>query len=136
MHTIWIIDNSLVVRKIVETSLGRAGYQVRSFADGVEALRELTTLQRSPRATFPKVIILELKLPRMDGYDVLQKLKQHACLEHTRILILSVRDGILDRLKGRIAGATAYMTKPFRTQELASVIAELLLRSAPLSVGQ
>ena len=134
MHTIWIIDDSLVVRKIVEFSLGRLGYQVRSFVDGVEALRALTALHQNPFLSLPEVIILDISLPRMDGYDVIRAVKARASVAQIPILILSARDGVMDRLKGRLVGATGYMVKPFRTQELATTIANLLPQPSLLPI--
>ena len=132
-HMIWTIDDSLVVRKIIEFSLGRSGYQVKGFVDGVEALRALVSLQHMA-APLPEVIILDITLPRMDGYKVLQVLKERAGLADIPILILSARDGIIDRLKGRLAGAADYMVKPFRTQDLETVITGLLPQRSLVAV--
>lgn len=113
-----VIDDSLVIRKILETCLQRAGYEVRSFADGVEALRWLAT----PEARIPALILVDLGLPKLDGYEVIRHLKARPAFEQTVFVIVSRRDGVLDRLKGRLAGAHAYLTKPFQTGEVLAVV--------------
>ena len=115
---VMVIDDSLVIRKILETCLRRAGYAVKSFPDGVEALRWLNTGD----ARLPNLIVVDLGLPKLDGYEVIRLLKARPDLERTALVILSQRDGILDRLKGRLVGAYAYLTKPFKTDQLVAVI--------------
>src|SRR5579859_3502058 len=111
---VMVIDDSPTICKILETCLHRAGYEVKSFEDGVEALRWLN----SADANTPDFIFVDLGLPKLDGYEVIRLLKAKPALEHTTLVILSRRDGILDRLKGRWVGAQAYPTKPFKTQEI------------------
>ena len=115
---VMVIDDSLVIRKIVETCLHRAGYEVKSFPDGVEALCWLNTTE----ACIPDLVIVDLALPKLDGYQVMQQIKARPALERTRLVILSRRDGVLDKLKGRLAGAHTYLTKPFQTGELLAVV--------------
>lgn len=115
---VMVIDDSLVIRKIVQTCLRRAGYEVKSFPDGVEALCWLNTTE----ARIPDLVIVDLALPKLDGYQVMQQIKARPALERTRLVILSRRDGVLDKLKGRLAGAHAYLTKPFKTGELLAVV--------------
>ncbi|HJT59808.1 MAG TPA: response regulator [Ktedonobacteraceae bacterium] len=115
---VMVIDDSLVIRKILEICLRRAGYEVKSFPDGVEALRWLNTGD----ARLPHLIVVDLGLPKLDGYEVIRLLKARPGLEHATLVILSQRDGILDRLKGRLVGAHAYLTKPFKTDQLVEVI--------------
>src|SRR5437870_2783432 len=98
---VMVIDDSLVIRKIVETCLHRAGYEVKSFPDGVEALCWLNTTE----AHIPDLVVVDVGLPKLDGYQIIQQIKMRPALEHTKLVILSRRDGILDRLKGRLVGA-------------------------------
>ena len=116
LHTpqILIIDDSVTVRKIVEVCHQRVGYHVQSFAEGVTALQWLA---RAPGG-IPPLIYLDIELPRLDGYRVAQVLRDRADFAQTTLIILSGRDGVTDRLKGRLSGATAYLTKPFRVQDL------------------
>jgi twitching motility two-component system response regulator PilG len=115
---VMIIDDSLTVRKIIETSLRREGFASVSYPDGIEALRALNE-RRHP---IPDLVILDIGLPRMDGYEVARHLKTKQQFGNTTIVMLSRRDGVIDRLKGRLAGAKDYITKPFRTQEVMSVV--------------
>ena len=115
---VMVIDDSATVRKIVETCLGREGFEVLGFQDGLEAIRWLG----GPQARVPDLVILDIGLPKMDGYEVARRLKTKSQFSNTVIVMLSRRDGVIDKLKGRLAGAKDYLTKPFKTQELISVI--------------
>ena len=115
---VMVIDDSPTVRKIVEISLRRAGYDVNSFQDGVEALRWLTTAQ----ARIPALALVDLGLPKLNGYEVIRLFRARPTCEQTMFVIVSRRDGVLDRLKGRLVGASAYLTKPFKTAELVAVV--------------
>lgn len=126
---VMVIDDSPTICKILETCLHRAGYEVKSFPDGVEALCWLNTRE----ACLPDLIFIDLGLPKLDGYEVIRLLKAKPALEHTMLVILSRRDGILDRLKGRLVGAHAYLTKPFKTQQILAVVQAHL---GTLVVGQ
>ncbi len=115
---VMIIDDSPTVRKIVETCLCREGFEVQGFHDGVEAMRWL----HQPASRLPHLVILDVELPKMDGYEVARRLKGKPQLRSTVIIMLTRRDGLLDRLKGRLAGASVYLTKPFKTQELVAAV--------------
>jgi twitching motility two-component system response regulator PilG len=115
---VMVIDDSLVIRKILETCLRRAGYEVKSFSDGVEALQWCSTAE----ARIPALVLVDVGLPKLDGYDVIRYLKAKPALVRTVFVIVSRRDGVLDRLKGRLVGAHAYLTKPFKTQDLLTII--------------
>jgi twitching motility two-component system response regulator PilG len=139
---VMIIDDSPTVRKIIETSLRREGFQsvkypeeietlrastdprssmpdlVVSYADGIQALGALT----DPRHPIPDVVILDIGLPKMDGYEIARHLRTKQRFNNSVIIMLSGRDGVIDRLKGRLAGAKEYLTKPFKTQDVLSAI--------------
>lgn len=119
---ILVIDDSATVRKILETCLRREGFQVESFHDGVEAIRWLT----GPQARIPDLMWLDIGLPKLDGYEVARCLKNRPQFSKTVIAMLTRRDGVIDRLKGRLAGAKVYMTKPFKTQDIVCVTRSLL----------
>ena len=115
---VMVIDDSPTICKILETCLHRAGYEVKSFGDGVEALLWLNAAQ----ARIPALIFVDLGLPKLDGYEVIRLLKARPVLASSVLVILSRRDGVLDHLKGRLVGAHAYLTKPFKTQQILAVI--------------
>ena len=113
---VMVIDDSATVRKILETCLRREGFDVRGFVDGVEAMRWLTET-----AYIPDLVLLDIALPKMDGYEVARYFKTKPQFSNTIIVMLSRRDGVLDKLKGRLAGAKDYLTKPFKTQEIVAL---------------
>src|SRR5438309_11999441 len=115
---VMVIDDALVVRAILDTCLRRAGYEVTCFEDGLQTLGWLNTAQ----ARIPDLILVDLGLPRLDGYEIIRLLKARPALEDTVLVILSGRDGLLDRIKGRLVGAHAYLTKPFRTQTILEIV--------------
>jgi twitching motility two-component system response regulator PilG len=108
-----VIDDSPTVRKIIEVTLRREGVEVVSYPDGVEALRAITT---RPCGRLPDLLFLDLELPRMNGFEIARYLRSQPQWNRTAIVMLSRRDGIVDRLKARLAGAQAYLTKPCTTQ--------------------
>ena len=121
--SIVLIDDSLIVRKIVETWLRREGYQVTSYEDPVPALQDL---KQAAQTAPPDLLIVDIGLPHMDGYDVIRLIRSNDAFQRTPIVVLSRRDGVWDRLKARLAGANDYITKPFKTQELTAVVQKLL----------
>lgn len=128
---ILVIDDSVCVRKNVEITLRREGYATLGFADGIAALRWLA----SEEAQVPALIFLDLTLPKMDGYTVLLHLKKRAATAHIPVVILSNRTGLIDRLKGRLAGACVYLTKPFRQQTIMEIVRAQLASSVTVPVA-
>lgn len=120
---IWVIDDSPTVRKIFETCLPPEGFEVKSFRDGMEALTHLNT---QPDGRLPDLVIVDIVLPKMDGYDVLQRLRAKAVLSETVFVAISRRDGVLDRLMARLAGAVAYINKPFTLADVFTVLRQQL----------
>lgn len=118
---ILVIDDSPTIRKVLEVCLQEEGYEVVSFADGIEAMRWLAHTQQCPG-----LILLDLHLPRMDGFEVARRIKQHPVFSQTVIITLSRRDGTLDRLKGRLAGIQASLPKPFQTEALMEIVRRYL----------
>jgi DNA-binding response OmpR family regulator len=118
---VMIVDDSPTVRNIVRLCLGREGFEVKSFCDGVVAMKCFTRERR-----VPDLIILDVGLPRLDGFEVARRIKRHAIFEETVIVILSRRDGMMDKLKGRLSGAKEYLSKPFKTEMLVAVVEKYL----------
>lgn len=113
---ILVIDDSITVRKIIEVCLRRAGCNVKGFGDGIEALRWLV----SAEGHAPDLVLLDINLPKMDGYEVARRLKSQC---QTTIIMISRRSGMVDRFKARMAGVDGYLTKPLTTQTLLAVAA-------------
>ncbi len=119
---VMVIDDSATVCKIIETSLRREGYEVRYFTDGIQAMQWLIM----PEAHIPDLVFVDLCLPKMDGYEVIQRLKAKSSFARTIFVIISRRDGLVDKLKGRLAGAKTYLTKPMKIQDILTITHECL----------
>jgi len=112
---ILIVDDSPTVRKIVQLTLQREGLAVISASDGLGALAAVTDYQ-------PDLILLDIVLPHMDGYSICQIIRKNPDFRETPIIMLSGRDGIFDKMRGRLAGSSEYLTKPFDSHELAQTV--------------
>lgn len=100
------VDDSLTVRKLVSVTLERKGFRVLTAADGLQAIACLD------RAT-PDLVLLDITMPKMDGYDVCRTMKRMPSLKSIPVLMLSGKDGLFDKMRGKLSGATDYLTKPF-----------------------
>jgi twitching motility two-component system response regulator PilG len=120
---VMIVEDSQTVRKIIETSLRREGFDYVSFVDGIDAMRAITE-RKLPQ--IPDLVVLDIGLPKMDGYEFARRLKTKPEFNHTVIIMLTNRDGVIDRLKGRLAGAKEYITKPFKTQDVIAIVENYL----------
>jgi len=119
---ILVIDSSMTVRTIIRDCLARDGFLVVTFADGFQTLRWL-----SAQPVFqPDVILLERETPRLDWYEVARRLQAHPACSQSILVLLSQRDGTLDRIKALLLGAQDSLTKPFRVQDLRAVIQRCL----------
>jgi twitching motility two-component system response regulator PilG len=117
-NLVMVIDDSLTVRKIMESSLRREGFQAISFPDGLQAMNALS----NGEIPVPDLVLLDIGLPKMDGYQIARAFKQKNRLGNTVIIMLSGRDGVFDKLRGRLAGAKEYITKPFKPAEVIAVV--------------
>jgi twitching motility two-component system response regulator PilG len=122
-NLVMIVDDSLTVRKILEVSLKRAGAEVIAYTDGITALDALTT---GKLTRLPDVIILDIMMPKLNGFTVARLLRSKQYLRHIPIIMLTSRNSMLSQVRGRMAGATEYITKPFKTQELVEVVNRFL----------
>ena len=125
---VMVIDDSPTVRKLLEVSLRRAEIDVVSYPDGIEALRAVSLGQLD---RLPDLLFLDLELPRMNGFEVARLLRANPQWNGTVIVMLSRYDGIIHRLKARLAGTQAYLTKPFTTHTIVDVVNTCLERAQP-----
>jgi CheY-like chemotaxis protein len=121
--SVMVIDDSMTVRTVVEACLRRTGVQVTSFGDGLAAMGALARGE----VAVPDVVLLDIGLPKMDGYEVARILRSKPELGQTTIIMLTAHDGVLDRLRGKLVGASAYITKPFRVSHVVDVVHHYLL---------
>ena len=120
-----VIDDEDDIRMLVVELLGRAGYEVLEAADGRAGLRIL-------HATVPDLILLDVSMPALDGWQTLERIRD---LSDVPVIMLTARDGELEKVRGLKAGADDYVTKPFGRQELLARVEALLRRgSEPLVI--
>jgi twitching motility two-component system response regulator PilG len=117
-----VIDDSPTVRKIIEGALLRNGYAVASFENGLVAMQSLM----SGATPIPAVVLLDIQLPELDGYQVARLLRSKPELKDTKIVMISSQSGPFDRFRGRVAGAFHYITKPFNSMDVLEVVRQAL----------
>jgi twitching motility two-component system response regulator PilG len=118
-----LVDDSRVVRKIVEMTLWRERIEVVSATDGLGALAAVRDAQ-------PDLMLLDILLPRMDGYQVCHVVRHHQDYRDLPILLLSGKDSMVDRVRGRLAGSNDYISKPFEPAELVWMVKRYLATPA------
>ena len=123
---VMVLDTSPTTRKILEVILRREGHRVVCFDDSLEALQFLS--RHGPA----DLLFLSLDLPRMDGFDMLKYLKgQPRFRTMIPIVLLREQDGILERIKARLAGAQLVVIKPLVRQQIVALVSAYLCQSAP-----
>ena len=118
-----VIDDSKTIRRTAETLLQKAGCEVITAADGFEALGKIVDGR-------PNVIFVDIMMPRLDGYQTCALIKNNQMLRSTPVIMLSSKDGLFDRAKGRMVGAEQYLTKPFTRDELLGAIRRYAVKAA------
>jgi twitching motility two-component system response regulator PilG len=112
-----IIDDSNTIRRSAEMFLRQAGFEVILAEDGFDALAKISDHQ-------PQVIFVDIMMPRLDGYQTCALIKQNPSLKSTPVIMLSSKDGVFDRARGRLAGSDRYLTKPFTKEGLIDAVKE------------
>ncbi|MBK9216803.1 MAG: response regulator [Chloracidobacterium sp.] len=110
-RTILVVDDSPTVRKLIAGKLEKCGHTVICAADGVEALDQL-------EAGLPDLVLLDIAMPRMDGYEVCKQIRANPEARDLPVVMISGKDGFFDKVRGRMAGTTGYVTKPFGPETL------------------
>jgi twitching motility two-component system response regulator PilG len=110
-----VVDDSPTVRKIVQLTLQRERIHVVTAGDGLSALAAVADEQ-------PDLILLDIMLPRMDGYNICQVVRHNMAFRDMPIIMLSGKDGLFDKMRGKLAGSTEYITKPFDSAELVQTV--------------
>jgi len=112
---VMVIDDSKTIRRTAETLLKKAGCDVLTAENGFEALPIIS-------AQHPDILFIDIMMPRLDGYQTCSLIKNNAKFQNTPIIMLSSKDGLFDRAKGRVVGAEQYLTKPFTREDLLGAI--------------
>jgi twitching motility two-component system response regulator PilG len=110
-----VIDDSNTIRRSAEMFLRQAGYEVILAEDGFDALAKISDHE-------PQVIFVDIMMPRLDGYQTCALIKQNPILQSTPVIMLSSKDGVFDRARGRLAGSDRYLTKPFTREALLEAV--------------
>lgn len=112
---VMVIDDSKTIRRTAETMLLNAGCEVITAIDGFDALAKIAD-------NHPGIIFVDIMMPRLDGYQTCALIKNNSAFKATPVIMLSSRDGLFDKAKGRIVGSDQFLTKPFSRDELLNAI--------------
>jgi twitching motility two-component system response regulator PilG len=113
---VMIVDDSPTVRKLVTVTMERQGHRVITAADGYEAV------DRVREDGVPDLILLDITMPGVDGYQLCKFFKQNTTTAHTPVVMLSGKDGFFSKVRGKMAGSTEYITKPFKPESLLQLV--------------
>ena len=120
--TVLIVDDSPTVRKIVAVTLERQGYRVLAASGAIEALARINE-------ALPDLILLDIAMPHMDGYQLCKLIKGNTLTKSVPVVMLSGKDGFFDKVRGRMTGATHYITKPFEPATLIEAVQKYCRRN-------
>ena len=120
---VMVIDDSNTIRRSAEIFLVQAGCQVVLAEDGFDALAKIADHQ-------PDVVFCDIMMPRLDGYQTCALIKKNPRFQATPIVMLSSKDGLFDRARGRMVGCDQYLTKPFTKDSLLQVVAAFAPRQS------
>ena len=112
---VMVIDDSKTIRRTAETLLKNVGCEVITAIDGFDALAKIVDHH-------PHIIFVDIMMPRLDGYQTCALIKNNRAFKMTPVIMLSSKDGLFDKAKGRIVGSDQFLTKPFSRDELLSAI--------------
>ncbi|OJZ18699.1 MAG: two-component system response regulator [Thiobacillus sp. 65-29] len=114
---VMVIDDSNTIRRSAEIFLNQVGCEVILAQDGFDALSKITDHE-------PDVVFVDIMMPRLDGYQTCSLIKRNAKYRTTPVIMLSSKDGLFDRARGRMVGSDEYLTKPFTKDTLLSAVRE------------
>jgi len=123
---VMVIDDSNTIRRSAEIFLVQAGCQVVLAEDGFDALAKIADQQ-------PQVIFCDIMMPRLDGYQTCSLIKKNTRFKSTPVIMLSSKDGLFDRARGRMVGSDQYLTKPFTKDSLLQVVADFATHNPPVT---
>lgn len=112
-----VIDDSNTIRRSAEIFLRQAGHEVILADDGFDALAKINDHQ-------PQLIFCDILMPRLDGYQTCAIIKRNPRFAQVPVIMLSSKDGVFDKARGRMVGSDDYLTKPFTKEQLLRVVAQ------------
>ena len=111
-----VIDDSNTIRRSAEIFLRQGGYEIYLAEDGFDALSKVIDHQ-------PHIIFCDILMPRLDGYQACAIIKRNPAYANVPVVMLSSKDGVFDKARGRMVGSDAYLTKPFTKDQLLQAVA-------------
>ena len=118
-----VIDDSKTIRRTAETLLAKEGCEVFTAVDGFDALSKIADHR-------PDIIFVDIMMPRLDGYQTCSLIKHNKVFRSIPVIMLSSKDGLFDRARGRMVGSDQYLTKPFTKESLLRAVATHVVRPA------
>ncbi len=112
-----VIDDSNTIRRSAEIFLRQAGHEVILAEDGFDALAKINDHQ-------PQLIFCDILMPRLDGYQTCAIIKRNPRFAQVPVIMLSSKDGVFDKARGRMVGSDDYLTKPFTKEQLLRVVTQ------------
>ena len=110
-----VVDDSATIRRSAETMLANEGFRVITAENGFEALSKITRHH-------PDLIFVDIMMPRLDGYQTTAIIKNNSEFKDTPVVMLTSKDGLFDKARGRVVGSDLYLTKPFTREELLTAV--------------
>lgn len=112
---ILVIDDSNTIRRSAESMLRKEGYEVETSTDGFDALSKIARIK-------PDLIFVDIMMPRLDGYQTCAIIKNNDEFKNTPVIMLTSKDGLFDKARGRVVGSDLYLIKPFTRNELIEAV--------------
>ena len=119
-----VIDDSKTIRRTAETLLAKEGCEVFTAVDGFDALTKIADHQ-------PDIVFVDIMMPRLDGYQTCALIKKSGKHRATPVIMLSSKDSLFDRARGRMVGSDEYLTKPFTKESLLKAVEAHLAQRSP-----
>jgi DNA-binding response OmpR family regulator len=117
---ILVVEDSMVTRKVIARTLIASGYEVFEAKNAHEALTDFDVRN-------PDLVLLDIVLPGKDGYEILAEIRQKPQYAKLPVVMLTSRDSLFDRLKGKVSDANEYLTKPFQPDQLLTIVRKYLI---------
>jgi twitching motility two-component system response regulator PilG len=118
---VMVIDDSNTIRRSAEIFLSQSKCEIILATDGFDAMAKIID-------SHPDVIFVDIMMPRLDGYQTCSLIKRNSHFQHTPVIMLSSKDGLFDRARGRMVGSDEYLTKPFTKESLLNVVQKYALK--------
>jgi len=118
---VMVIDDSNTIRRSAEIFLSQSKCEIILATDGFDAMAKIID-------SHPDVIFVDIMMPRLDGYQTCSLIKRNSHFQHTPVIMLSSKDGLFDRARGRMVGSDEYLTKPFTRESLLNIVQKYALK--------